>query len=166
MERYMLNEELVVTLPEGFEAMEEDAFEEAFPGHKEDAFAIHDKEKKITIGIFWNRSGFLYTKLRKPKILAGLKPQFERYYGDYELLSAIEGKVLGNDSDGLRYEYTKDDVRYCGETIVCNSRKTIYVIYYSAPKEDAESAHKLFYGILRAFRLSSVEGEFPNGYEE
>ena len=167
MDRYLLNEELVITIPDGFRELTEEEFEEAFPGHKEDVFGVTDEESGMTAAVFWNRSGRLYTRFQTPqKIFAKLEPQLARWHRNYGLLSNISGELLGNPSEGIRYEYEKNEVPISAETIIFRSAKSIYIVYYFAPKDGADTTHKTFYKMLKALRLSSVKNEFPEGYEE
>ena len=150
----LLNNELEITLPDGFHILtEEELAGMNFSDGKPD-LCISDPERHIIISIAWRKSGFAAHLLSAKDVIgkmeSGIRKSMEPY--GYSLETFLTEDMNGTPAEGFRYEYEAQGISMIGETFSVRKGKVFYYIHCylrKALREESLQTLESFFGTFR-----------------
>ena len=154
MSEVKLNDELTVTIPEGFHVMDEEEQKQVFSGYSEDRWSIRDEAGNTTVSIMWNKLNFLQAAMANLDATAAQVEQaMSRNMRDYLLTDSVSPLVGGEKSKGFCYTYSVGEEPYTGEWLALRHKRVLYIVAYYAKNVDGEPAWEIFDRLLETFRF-------------
>ena len=152
MTESIINGEMKVRVPDGFEIMDAETLKEAYMDDNPDRWGIRDRERHIVISVFYHRSSPALVKIAgnagavakstQSKLKKGLK-DYAYSFGKYFDCTAGDLKA-----SGFTYEYELKGIRQKAETVVAIKGNCCYTFYYYARKDGSPEDRRLFEDFL------------------
>ncbi|MBQ3404308.1 MAG: hypothetical protein IJG63_02680 [Oscillospiraceae bacterium] len=155
MNKALINNELSLSYPDGFQLMDREELKNAYLDDNPDRWGIRDGERHGLISVWWHESGQMLSSFARhfggvksiaKSIEAKLRKGFRR--NNYKFGGFFPTQLCGEEAHGLRYEYSVGDIAQYAETIVVQHKNRCYTVYYYARKDGDPSNHRLFEDIL------------------
>lgn len=136
----IINGELSISLPAGFDKMSSDDFRRSFGEVVDSPCGFWDKERHVIFVITWNRSNKFVRRLTTTKTIA--KQAEKRLakankHQDFHSDGLFAVQVAGEKAHGVRYDYTAGTIPHNAETIVFFHDACCYTLYYYTREEGA-----------------------------
>ena len=151
METVVANGEVLISCPEGFMALGEAELDALYLDENHDRVGISDKERHITVCLFWHRSNPILSKLANAKDVCvstekRLRNRMSKH--GYVFESFFERSVCGQEGQGFRHTYVLQDIEYTSEIIVFKKGNVCYTLYTYARTENMEGCRPVLDGIV------------------
>ena len=156
MSTALINNELEVAYPDGFQEMSEAELHAAYKNEYKNIWGIRDTERHIIFTILWHDSHAKLLKVfdaesiakRDEKIIAkGMKKL------GYRSLGFFKTSLAGQEAHGFRYQYTNMGVGQDGEAFVFTQGKVAYKVYYYTRPELVETNRPIRDAMLMSLKL-------------
>ena len=155
MEEALLNNELALTVPEGFSQMDTLELARASFTDRAPFFSIRDPERHISVTAAWKRVGKLRASLTSP--LAAAKRSERNFsaamqtraYRSGELSAAVLG---GREAAFYRCAYRAEGVEMTGISLVCRGRDSVYYIHGYFRSDSLEQSLPVWEVIVKSAR--------------
>ena len=151
METVVANGEVRIPCPEGVRALGEAELDALYLDNNHDRVGISDKERHITVCLFWHRSNPILSKLANAKDVCvstekRLRNRMSKH--GYVFDKFFERSVCGQEGRGFRHTYVLQDIDYASEIIVFKKGNVCYTLYTYARTENMEGCRPILDGIV------------------
>ena len=152
-----INEEMDIMCPDGFHVMDDQELYDAYDRETPGVWGIWDKEAHVMITVVYNKANAFVGTIASARDTAkslekGMKKAMKAY--DYERKEFFTREVAGLTAQCFRYGYTRNDIRYEGDTTVIKHRHTFYMIYFYQRVENPD-AHDVLNQVLDSVRFDN-----------
>ena len=141
----MVNEEMMIPLPEGFHVNDDEEKRALAKGQKAPAWVMSDPDRHIVFSVSWKGDSKLASVLVSAKDMAKMmRKKFGQAAADagYTFGELRKFNVGGAKACGYPFSYVVDDVAMCGDSAVVKKGKNFYFFhtyYREALKEEDEA---------------------------
>ena len=151
MEQLLINDEMNITIPEGFTVLSAEQIAEMNYIDNPPQFCMRNEEKHIIFSIAYKKTNRFFAALLSAKDIAGsmekgLEGPMAQF--GYELEGYTSRKVGGKASTGFGYNYQVDDVGMHGAAYSVKTKGTFYYLYAYIRQESREEGLKTVTEIL------------------
>ncbi len=149
----VLNQELMISIPEGFHVMSEEELSRLNHYGQIPNWCVSDPDRHIILSVSWKKSGFASFLLNTAEVAKKMEGEIHRLlssYG-YELKGYITENLGGVSADGFRYSYIAQDVLMIGESLSAKKGKVFYYIHGYLREELQEESLRTLEEIFRTF---------------
>ncbi len=151
MRDIILNDELKLSLPDGFRVMDEAERGRLHMLAEGGGICVSDPDRHILISAGWKQAGMLAGMLVNERDLAkNMETSVSRALAQsgYRGEEAVRKTIGGLEASGFRYTYTAEGICMAGESLAFKSGKTLYYIHLYAREESREASLKIWDEIL------------------
>ena len=151
MNRICVNDELLLSCPEGFAVMSADEPNRLYACGDSHRWGAWDRERHVMLTVLWQRYNPLLMMLADMKSLARRNEQLTQrgYEGhDYQLKGFSSRKVCGLTAEGYRFTYRLGDVIQSVETVLIKRKNRVYSLNCIGREADQAGNHVLFEAVL------------------
>ena len=131
MEETVLNKELAMIVPEGFEPMSDEEKAQLSTPYGAPAWCVKDPDRHMILSIAWKRSFFASMIVNARETAQKMEGKLHQLMQDmgYERRQFIEEDLDGIPCHGFRYGYDTSDVRMAAQSMVLKKDGTFYYIH-------------------------------------
>ena len=143
MVKAVINNEVLLSYPEGFEEMDRKALKEAFLDDNPNRWGIKDEKRHMLVTVLWNRTNMITAMITGPSTIADSvehKMKTSLNKSRYKFGGFERKKVSGRNANGFTYEYVLEDTEQIGEVLVFQNVNCYYTLYTYALKENRQAA--------------------------
>ena len=131
MNKVLLNQELTITIPDGFRQMTEEELRSQNLYKEPPKWCITDPARHIVVSAAWKKSTFASLMISSEEVAKKMENEIRTAmtpYG-YQLEGFISEEAGGHTLDGFRYSYTAQGIEMTGETFSVKKDRTFYYIH-------------------------------------
>lgn len=157
MNEVVLNGNLRLQYPDGFQIMDEAEQKRVFNVDTSNRWCIQDSDRNIMIAATWNTSNKLLARISSPKDQAKrVEARARKAYKDrgYRRIEFSKTKVAGRDAHTVSFECHIMDADQVVEVIVFYEGATYFFIYCYTQKANAAENRKVIDEVLASCRFS------------
>ena len=150
----LLNNELEITLPEGFRDMTPEEMAGLNVYKEAPGVSVKDPDRHIVISAAWKKSGLAALMLSAKEVAKKMESTLRgamKPYG-YVLDSFITENIGKETAEGFRYRYTAQNIRMVGETLSVKKGRTFYYIHCYLREELREESLQTLEEIFQSAR--------------
>ena len=143
----IINKELIVTVPEGFEVLSAEALNNLYLDNNPNRWGMADKERHLTGTIFYHVSNILLSAIANAKDVANsTRIQLSKRLSEYDYIQgdSFEVKICSLDAYGFHYEYTNHHILTNGIVAVFKRGRACYTVYWYSRKESDINSDSIF----------------------
>lgn len=159
MKKVVLNEELTLAFPEGFETMApEKEASLKMVGERGKGEAVEDTERHIVASCAFKEVGTLSALLLNSKdLVKSAAKKILEAMKDFgcESEGFFTENVGGKKMEGVRYHYTAQDTAMTAETLVMKKGKVFYYLHFYYRTELREDSRKVIAEILKTAKWNA-----------
>lgn len=146
MNNNVINGEIIFKYPDDFKLMDSAELKKYF-GTSDNMSGIRSEEQHIIMSFAWNKVNMLLSILADQKsILNGMEKRFRGRLKGFKRKENIDVNVCGVKAKGFAFEYIANDadIEQIGNIVSFKLGKILYVIQFTARKEDEQKAQNVF----------------------
>lgn len=146
MVKALINNEVILSYPEGFEEMDREALKEVFLDDNPNRWGIKDEKRHMIITVLWNRVRMITAVITGPGTIADSaehKMRTSLSRSRYKCNGFEQKKVSGRNANGFTYEYVLEGAEQIGEVLVFQNVNCYYTLYAYALKENRKVARMI-----------------------
>ena len=131
MKQTVLNQELKVTIPDGFHEMSEAEHGNLNLLKEAPDWCISDPDRHILLSVAWKKQSLASMLLSSGDVAENMEKSLRKpmaAYG-YKLEGFLEESLDGTTASGFRYSYTAQGIGMTGESFSVKKGKTFYYIH-------------------------------------
>ena len=151
-EKILVNNEVYMTVPEGFHVMIEEELRQLFGDADPARWGLWDKERHIMVILDWKEYSPLTLKLTNVKKIATQNERImEKGYKNntFRLEGFFSAQVDGHEAEGYRYTYQVQGIGQKAESLLMIQKHTVYRLSFIGRTEN-EAADEPLYEELRS----------------
>ena len=155
MEKYIINNELEMEVPEGFHVMTDDETDRFFGTHQ-NRWGVYDPDRHMMFSVGWTEKLGLKSLLVDAKsIISGYHRRLKGRLSDYKKTDRFSPEILGQNGEEIDYEYRADgtDIYQCGKMLSVKVNKRCYIIDCIRRKEGPGECAELEKGMLDSLKI-------------
>jgi hypothetical protein len=156
MEEIILNGELALCRPDGFEAMTAEEIRQAYGMDEKDKWAMVDKDRHMVVSVFWHVSGGFLSKLGDAGTVCKSTERTlskEMRNNDYKLIGFQDRTICGMEAKGFRHDYSINGIAYVSDVNVVKKGTACYTVYAYTRKECETENRPVLDDILDGMRF-------------
>ncbi len=132
METVLLNDQLSVSIPDGFHVMSREEISQLNFSGEAPQWCIRDEERHVIFTIAWKKTNALFSMVLSEKDVAksmekSLRGSMQSV--NYQLEEFVSSSLDGKSAEGFTYDYVVDDVGMHGIIYSVKQKKCFYYIY-------------------------------------
>ena len=149
-----INNELTLTYPDGFGAMDDEALTKYFRS-PQNRWGVYNEAEHIILSVSWTKAGFLSFLTDAESVIIGAEGRMQKNLLNYQRVSSYKMEIAKNKAYGIRFEYRVNDARIVqvGDLIAFKLKNKFYIIHYITRKENAGSAREAFKATLDSISI-------------
>ncbi|MDO5133853.1 MAG: hypothetical protein Q4D81_12885 [Eubacteriales bacterium] len=154
METSLLNNELMITVPDGFHVMDDEELGRLNSFGEKPGWSIADPDRHITISIAWKKNAMASFLLNPREIAKKMEMSLQKImapYG-YELQMFVQENLGGVEAPGFRYAYSVQETGMIGESLSMKKGKTFYYVHCYLRRELLEESIPVLQEIFESCR--------------
>ena len=143
MVKTIINEEVLLSYPDGFEEMDREQLKEAFLDDNPNRWGIKDEKRHMMITVLWNRTNMISAMITGPAAVAHSaerKMRTSLNKSSYKCGGFERKKISGRNANGFTYEYVLEGAAQIGEVLVFQNVNCFYMLYAYALKKNQKAA--------------------------
>ena len=150
---YIINEQLSVSLPEGFGQLSEEERSQLHFIEDGEGKIFSDPERHMIVSIGWKKVNGLAALILSSKDLirnteASINKAMEAY--SYKLEGFLSRNVGSHKTEGFSYVYETQGVKMYAETLTLKYKKTFFYLYLYTRKELKNNSQAVWLDILES----------------
>lgn len=153
MEKILLNDQLTLSIPDGFHIMSPEELSGLGTGTEPAKWGISDPERHMIVAVTWKKFNGLLTALAGTKDVAkGMEARLRgsmKQYG-FELETYLSKTIGGQAADGIRYSYVVQGIAMTAELLAVKYNKTYYYPSCFFHQELRDESLRVWEGILES----------------
>lgn len=146
MVKAVINNEVLLSYPDGFEEMDRKQLKAAFLDDNPNRWGIKDEKRHMMFTVLWNRTNMISAMITGPGTIADSaehKMKTSLSKSQYKCNGFERKKVSGRGANGFSYEYVLEGVEQIGEVLVFQNVNCYYMLYAYALKENQQVARHI-----------------------
>lgn len=158
MVKAVINNEVLLSYPEGFVEMDREALKEAFLDDNPNRWGIKDEKRHMLVTVLWNRTNMITAMITGPGTIADSaehKMKTSLSKSRYKFGRFERKKVSGRNANGFTYEYVLEGVEQIGEVLVFQNVNCYYTLYTYALKENRQAARVVIDAIESSIQFTN-----------
>ena len=158
MVKAIINNEVILSYPDGFEVMDREALKEVFLDDNPNTWGIKDEKRHMIITVLWNRARMITAMITGPSTIADSvehKMKTSLSKSRYKCNGFERKKVSGRNANGFTYEYILEGVEQIGEVLVFQNVNCYYTLYTYALKENCQAARVIIDSVENSIRFTN-----------
>ena len=158
MVKAIINDEVILSYPDGFEEMDREQLREAFLDDNPNRWGIKDEKRHMLITVLWNRTNMITAMITGPGTIADSaehKMKTSLSKSRYKLGGFEKKKISGRNANGFTYEYVLEDTEQIGEVLVFQNVNCYYTLYAYALKQNKKAARVVIDSIESSIRFTN-----------
>ena len=143
----IINNELKVTVPEGFEVLSAEALNNIYLDNNTTRWGMTDKNRHFTGTVFYHVTNLLLAAIASTKDVANnTRMQLAKKLSTYNYVQgdSFQMKICGQDAHGFNYEYVNHNIPTEGTVVVFKRGKSFYTVYWYSRKENVTESREVF----------------------
>ena len=154
IEEAVLNEELVINIPEGFHELGVAELESINHYGNVPDWCISDPDRHMILSISWKKNGLAAMLLSSKDVAKKMETELKRLMAAYnfETQGEVKEDVGGLKADGFRYSYKAQSIDMAGETLSIKKGKMFYYIHCYMREELLHESRQVLKEILKSAR--------------
>lgn len=158
MVKTLINNELYLAYPDGFEVMDRAELKKAFLDDNPNRWGIKDEQRHMMITVLWNRTNMISALMVGPKTIADSaerKMKTSLSNSNYRFNGFTSQKINGRNTTGFSYEYVLEDVDQIGEVLILQNVNRYYMIYTYALKANQQKARVITDAVVASLKFTN-----------
>jgi hypothetical protein len=132
MQEALVNGEILISVPDGFDVMDDSLMDDLYEDHNHDRWGIIDRENHMVLTVFWHMPNGLLLKMVPTKTIC--KSTEERLSArlkdhDYKFEKHFRRLLCNIEGEGFRHSYSIRGYQYIAEIIVFKQGNVCYTVY-------------------------------------
>jgi hypothetical protein len=158
MIKAIINNEVMLSYPDGFEEMDRAQLKDAFLDDNPNRWGIKDEKRHMMVTILWNRTNMISAVITGPGTIADSaehKMKTSLSKSRYKLNGFTKRKVSDRNANGFSYEYVLEGAEQIGEVLVFQNVNCYYMLYAYALKKNQKAAKVVIDAIENSIRFTN-----------
>ena len=158
MIKAIINNEVMLSYPDGFEEMDRAQLKDAFLDDNPNRWGIKDEKRHMMVTILWNRTNMISAMITGPGTIADSaehKMKTSLSKSQYKCNGFERKKVSGRNANGFTYEYVLEGVEQIGEVLIFQNVNCYYMLYTYALKKNEQKARVVIDAIENSIRFTN-----------
>ena len=154
METALLNNELTISVPDGFHVMDDEELGKLNSYGEKPGWCITDPDRHITVSIAWKKGAVASFLLSSREIAKKMDMSLQKMmapYG-YERQMFVQEDLGGRDAFGFLYSYDVQEIGMSGESLSAKNGKTFYYVHCYMRRELLEESLPVLKKIFESCR--------------